>query len=289
MLNKIIFILTNEYKVKMEHSDEYRIFIEEMDSHGTNVTLFNIEEYREKRNSRTAEKTTDCLFLSDHTETLTGIQESGGYTVAVYHDGVDGILSGTQFAIEEIEGVEWEYFYKVYQRFANEPWQITETKRCIIREMSVADVDDLYELYRSPAVTKYTEPLFEDREKEIQYIKDYIENIYKYYGFGMWLIVRKEDGKLIGRAGFDYRPGFADAELGFVIGEPFWRNGYAYEVCSLLMELGKTVYGFEKVQALVRAENEASVQLLKKLGFDYTDEVMVNGQKYERFMSKLAI
>ena len=31
--------------------------------------------------------------------------------------------------------------------------------------------------------------------KYAQYIKDYIENVYKYYGFGTWLIHRKEDGR----------------------------------------------------------------------------------------------
>ena len=136
-------------------------------------------------------------------------------------------------------------------------------------------------------MTRYTEALFRDREQERHYIEDYIENIYKYFGFGTWLIHRKEDGKLIGRAGFNFRPGFEEAELGFVIGYPFWRNGYAYEVCSHLLELGRTVFEFQKVQALADAENKASVCLLEKLGFSYAEDVTVDGHVYRRYLCGL--
>jgi RimJ/RimL family protein N-acetyltransferase len=225
------------------------------------------------------------LYLSDDAEILAFIQSQGCYTVAVYHEGVSGILSGTQYAVEGTKEIEGEYLQKVYQRFAGKPWDITQTDRCTIREMSVADVDDLYELYESPLVTRYMEGLFLQKEQEIQYIQDYIKNVYEYYGFGTWLIHRKEDGRLIGRAGFHYRPGFDEVELGFIIGQPYWRMGYAYEVCSHLMEMGKSLYEFDKVQALVKKENEASVHLLKKLGFHFEEEIVLEGEEYQRYLA----
>ena len=89
---------------------------------------------------------------------------------------------------------------------------------------------------------------------------------------------------LIGRAGFNFRPGYDEVELGFVIGYPFWRNGYAYEVCSHLLQLGKAVFEFEKVQALVDKENTASICLLEKLGFFYIENVTVDGHEYRRYL-----
>ena len=225
------------------------------------------------------------LYLSDDAEILHFLQSQECYTVAVYHEGVNGILSGTKYAVEGTEDIEWEYLQKVYQRFAKEPWDITQTQRCLIREMCIEDVDDLYELYDSPLVTRYMEGLFPEREQEKQYIQDYIKNVYEYYDFGTWLIHRKEDGRLIGRAGFNYRPGFEEVELGFVIGEPYWRMGYAYEVCSHLLEIGRLVYEFEKVQALVKKENEASICLLKKLGFHYEEEIVLDGEEYQRYLT----
>lgn len=226
-----------------------------------------------------------ALYLSDDGTILNFLQSQGCYTVAVYHEGVIGILSGTQYAVEGTEDIEWEYLQKVYQRFAGEPREITQTERCTVREMCIEDVDDLYELYDSPLVIRYMEGLFPEKEQEIQYIQDYIKNVYEYYDFGTWLVHRKEDGCLIGRAGFNYRPGFEEVEFGFVIGEPYWRKGYAYEVCSHLMEIGKLVYEFEKIQALVKKENVASICLLEKLGFHYEEEILLDGEEYQRYLA----
>lgn len=303
MLRKIILALTESYKDKIENTLIYEDFVRAMKNFHTDVELFVGEEYAEllqvsggrrtqigSIEAENTEKETivmqnkDCLFLSDSEEVLEKLQADGCFTIAVYHEEVTGILPGTQYAIEGLEDIDWEYLNKVHQRFCRIPWDITETKRCTIREMGENDLEDLYELYANPQVTKYTEALFQNKEQEKQYINDYIENVYKYYGFGTWLIHRKEDGKLIGRAGFNYRPGFEEAELGFVIGYPYWRMGYAYEVCNHLLHIGKTIYEFEKVQALVHKENEASVQLLKKLGFYYDNDVIVDGLEYQRYL-----
>lgn len=226
----------------------------------------------------------ESLFISDNKETLDYLNEKGAYTIACYHEGVTGLMGCTRYAIEGIAGIDADYMIKVYQRYRGIPWSITQTARCRIREMGPDDLDDLYDLYADERIIRYTEPLFQDREKEKNYIEDYIEHIYKYFGFGTWLIHRKEDGTLIGRAGFNYRPGYDEAELGFVIGYPFWRNGYAYEVCSHLLHLGKTVFEFNKIQALVDKENTASECLLEKLGFCYAEDVMVDGKEYRRYL-----
>lgn len=298
MLRKIILVLTESYKDKIEDTLIYEDFVRVMKNNHTDVELFVSDKYVEflraskggkaqigtNEAESTAIPNNDCLFISDSEEVLEKLQTAGCFTIAVYHEEVTGILPGTQYAIEGIADIDWEYLNKVHQRFCRIPWDITETRRCIIREMGENDLEDLYKLYANPEVTKYTEALFQDKEQEKQYINDYIENVYKYYGFGTWLIHRREDGKLIGRAGFNYRPGFEEVELGFVIGYPYWRMGYAYEVCSHILNIGKTVFEFEKVQALVHKENEASIQLLKKLGFCYDNEVMVEGIEYRRYV-----
>lgn len=287
MLTKIVLILTDSYKEKIRKSSIYEGFVRVMNRHRTEVELYGMANGLGILRADIAagqEKKRNALYISDDKEALVKLQEDGYFTIALYHEEVTDILPGTQYAVEGLEDVDWEYLYKVYQRYCQIPWHITETKRCTIREMGAADLEELYELYAEPEVTRFTEALFQDKEQEKEYIKDYIENIYKYYGFGTWLIHRKEDGKLIGRAGFNYRAGFDEVELGFVIGYPYWRNGYAYEVCRHLLQVGRTVFEFEKVQALVDKENEASIHLLKKLDFQYREDVTVDGQEYQRYV-----
>ena len=288
MLTKIVFILTEEYKNYIENNLLSERVQEELCKHGSEVEWRGVNDFADKESmcaflQNIVEKE-KCLFLSDDMRILEGLQKEGIFTIALYHEGVSGILSGTQYAVEGLEDIDWEYLHKVHQRFCQIPWHITETKRCHIREMGVEDIDDLYTLYADAEVTRYTEALFQDKEQEKQYIADYIENIYKYYGYGTWLIHRKEDGKLIGRAGFNHRPGYEEVELGFVIGYSYWRNGYAFEVCGHLLQIGRDVFEFERVQALVDKRNIASISLLQKLGFIYKEDVLLDGQKLQRYV-----
>ena len=284
MLAKIVFVLTEEYRNYVQNNLLYEKVQNDLYKHGADVEWCGLDFFFLEKEKGDFLQKADCLFLTDDKTVIERLNEKGCFVIALYHEGVSGILSGTQYAMEGIEDIDWEYLIKVYQRYCQIPWHITETRRCMIREMNAADVDDLYELYKDKEVTQYTEDLFGDKEQETQYILDYIENIYKYYGFGTWLIHRKEDGKLIGRAGFNYRPGFEEVELGFIIGFPYWRNGYAYEVCRHLLRIGKEVYEFERVQALVDKRNAASVSLLKKLGFIYVEDSLLEGQKFERYL-----
>lgn len=281
MLKNIFLILTEVYIEEISAGKQKDAFVKEMEKQGWNVFVGQPEDTEHLCANYILEET---LFVSDDKAVLECLDKKGAYTIACYHKGVDGFIGSTQYAIEGIAGIDADYMIKVYRRFRGIPWDISETKRCLIREMGPDDLDDLYDLYADERIIQYTEPLFRDREKEKNYIEDYIENIYKYFGFGTWLIHRKEDGVLIGRAGFNYRPGFEEAELGFVIGYPFWRNGYAYEVCRHLLYLGKSVFEFEKIQALADKDNTASVCLLEKLGFGYAQDVMVDGKEYQRYL-----
>jgi len=206
--------------------------------------------------------------------------------IALHEENSYENFSKFTYAVQDLPEVEADFFIKVWQRQKNIPWFVTETSRCYIREMATEDVDALYSIYSDPNVSRYTEQLFEDKDKEKAYIEDYIKNVYAYYGFGNWLVVRKEDDVVIGRAGFDYRPGFDEPELGFVFGTPYQGQGYAYEVCSKLMELCGPVYDLYKVRALAEPENISSCKLLDKLGFHVEKEIVLEGKKYFYFLKE---
>lgn len=171
------------------------------------------------------------------------------------------------YVVEDYLEAPADYYIKIYERFVGIPWDIMSTARCNVREMCPSDIDDMYELYEDKSVCRFMEDLFDNRDVELKYINDYIKNIYDYYGFGTWNIYRSSDGRLIGRAGFNYRPDFDSPELGFMIGAKYQHEGYAYEVCHALMELARTELGFDKIYALVHPDNHASLKLLDKLGF----------------------
>lgn len=167
---------------------------------------------------------------------------------------------GTRYAVESLAELDIEYLERVRRRYNHIPWDIGETDRCLIRELSLADLPALYELYDKPGMTDSVEPLY-DYETELEYQKAYIENMYDFYEYGMWLVFSKETGKLIGRAGLEHN------EMGYMIAPEFQNLGYATEVCRFIVDYARKNTDFEELYCRIDEKNVASVRLAKRLGF----------------------
>lgn len=173
---------------------------------------------------------------------------------------------GTRYAVESLAELDIEYLERVRRRYNHIPWDIGETDRCLIRELSLSDLPALYELYAKPGMTDYVEPLY-DYETELEYQKAYIENMYGFYEYGMWLVFSKETGKLIGRAGLEHD------ELGYMIAPELQNRGYATEVCRFIIDYARENTDFEELYCRIDERNTASVRLAKKLGFTNSGHV----------------
>lgn len=219
------------------------------------------------------------LCLTDSAEEAAWLQEQGVPVLGWRHDGAD--LEGVQYLCECLEELEPRYLERVYRRFRDIPWEILETERCVLRETTEADVDSFFEIYSHPDIVRYTEELYPEKERERAYIREYRDRIYRYYEFGVWTVVWKETGEVIGRAGFDVRAGYDLPELGFVIGAPWQGRGVAREICSAILRYGETEFGFERVQALVQPENAPSLALCRRLGFQRQRTVQEAGKQYD--------
>lgn len=173
---------------------------------------------------------------------------------------------GTRYAVESLAEFDIEYLERVRRRYNHIPWDIGETDRCLIRELSLSDLPALYELYDKPGMTDFVEPLY-DYETELEYQKAYIENMYGFYEYGMWLVFSRETGKLIGRAGLEHN------EMGYMIAPELWNQGYATEVCRFIIDYARENTDFEELYCRIDEKNEASVRLAKKLGFTNSGHV----------------
>ncbi len=269
MLKRAVFILKKENAEK-----EMQALINDLKAHQIeavdrdDVTL---EEWLQKCLSEKPEGTlyiTDCALCQKklHAENFPVI-------VYLHEENREEDFSHAEYAIENLSEIEYKSLELAYLRLTGQPWMITETKRCLIRETIPEDVDSFYEIYKEPSITEYMEDLYADREEEIAYIRDYIKNVYGFYGYGMWTVIEKESGEIIGRAGISLRDGCDIPELGFVIGVPWQRQGYAYEVCQAVLAYGRKELEFQQFQALIMKGNEKSKRLCEKLGFMFWEDV----------------
>lgn len=225
------------------------------------------------------------LYLTDDAGTARGLREAGEAVLIYLHPGNrDQDFSGFLFAVEDPEELEPEYIERAYRRLKGLPWNILRTARCLIRETIPEDVESFYQIYSHPAITEYMEGLYPEVEEERQYVRDYIEKVYTFFGFGVWTVIERETGAVIGRAGFSYREGFDEPELGFIIGVPWQRRGYAEEVCRAVLAYGWSALEFRQVQALVETENGPSLRLCGKLGFCRDARLPLGGREYYRLL-----
>ena len=174
---------------------------------------------------------------------------------------------------------------------------VLQTKRFVVREMTMDDMDDLYKLYESPEITRFVEPLY-SFEKEREYQEQYIRLVYGEYGFGLWLVTDKKTGALVGRIGVEprqERPGVLAAmqdhygnkallppekivEMGYIVAVDWQGQGVATEVCRAVLEHARERLQKYGVYARVHPDNAASVRLMEKLGFSPT-EVYYKGEQ----------
>ncbi len=256
------------------------------------TTEHNILHTLRKKSVQTRE-----VLLIAATDRTVQIAKKLGIAVAGY---VNPLFPGQTFAgvpmvIEGFEEVDVEFLDRIYRRCHGLPWTIAKTERCLVREMTLDDLDDLILLYEKPGISwrldekgqripGFIEPLY-PREEEKAYQEAYISNMYGYYGYGMWAVVDHESGKLIGRAGLEHREydSEVELELGYLIDPQFQHQGIATEICQAILKFAGENLDFPRINALTDPQNLASAALLQRLGFVFLEETLVTGSPMQRY------
>ena len=147
-----------------------------------------------------------------------------------------------------------------------------ETERLLLREMEDADFDALYAIF-SDAETMQHYPAPFDAEK----VKSWIARNQKRYredGFGLWTVVLKSTGEIIGDCGITLQNinGEMLPEIGYHTRKDKWRQGFATEGAATCMR-----YAFEELQlpavySYMKYTNAASYGVAIKNGMRFVEE-----------------
>ncbi|TCP29060.1 ribosomal-protein-alanine N-acetyltransferase [Scopulibacillus darangshiensis] len=145
---------------------------------------------------------------------------------------------------------------------------VIETRRLILREVTVDDANDMFAYLSDKAVVK---PMGLD---PFQTVKDVWDEIGWYKsifeeGTGMrWGITPKDSGKVIGSCGFlNMRTKHYRAEVGYELSRDHWGKGIANEALKAVIRYGYQHFLLERIEALIEPMNLPSQKLVEKLGF----------------------
>lgn len=92
----------------------------------------------------------------------------------------------------------------------------------------------------------------------------------------VYAITEAETGKLFGCCSLDTTESGKALELGYWVGEPFWRRGIATEAVHALVDMAFRSRDIEHITASCRVINPASRRVLQKSGFQFQGTGMVN-------------
>ncbi len=141
-----------------------------------------------------------------------------------------------------------------------------QTQRLILRPYTDADIPELLPLIgtREVAATTlriahpYTE---QDAKAFLELAKDPDK---------IWLaITLRSDARQIGGIGLRLEPQHKHAELGYWIGHPYWKHGYATEASREMIRYGFEEFNLHRIFATHFKHNPTSGRVLQKLGMKY--------------------
>ncbi|WLR42255.1 GNAT family N-acetyltransferase [Bacillus carboniphilus] len=107
-----------------------------------------------------------------------------------------------------------------------------------------------------------------DQEKFPQIIKAY-QKCHKEHGLSVYAIEEKATKNIIGAAGFNIEKSLETIELIYHFEQQSWGKGYATEVARACLSMAENNGHVKVVTASADPRNQASLQVLKKIGFQY--------------------
>ncbi len=143
---------------------------------------------------------------------------------------------------------------------------ILETERLYLRELNQNDFEALCKILKDEETMYAYEGAFSD--EEVQSWFDRQLSRYRELGFGLWAVVLKETGEMIGQCGLTMQQ-WKDAqvlEIGYLFQREHWHNGYATEAAKACKKYAFEELDAEKVCSIIRDTNIASQNVALRNG-----------------------
>lgn len=148
---------------------------------------------------------------------------------------------------------------------------ILETERLLLRELNENDFGALCKILQDDETMYAYEGAFSDEE-----VGEWLDrqlSRYREYGFGLWAVVLKETGEVIGQCGLTMQPWKNEGllEIGYLFQRQFWHNGYATEAAAACKKYAFEVLKADEVCSIIRDTNIPSQKVAERNGMTKKD------------------
>ncbi len=148
--------------------------------------------------------------------------------------------------------------------------KILETERLCLRRLAVTDAAFIVDLLNQPSFLQYIgDKKVRSEDDAIGYLETGPFASYERFGYGLFLVSLKESGVSIGMCGLLKRETLPNADIGFAFLPNYWSQGFAFECADAVLKHARQTWGLNEVLAITSPDNESSMKLLGKLGFQF--------------------
>jgi [ribosomal protein S5]-alanine N-acetyltransferase len=151
---------------------------------------------------------------------------------------------------------------------------VLETPRLRMRRMTHDDVPALLTVFGDPEVMRYYPAPFDGQR--MQSWVDWNQRHYTDFGYGLWALILRATGELIGDCGLVHQQveGIQEIEIGYHVRRDLWRQGLATEAALACRDYGFTALRSHRLVSLIHPENVASRRVAEKVGMTLRREAV---------------
>lgn len=151
---------------------------------------------------------------------------------------------------------------------------ILETERLYLRELNETDFDSLCGILQDGETMYAYEGAFSDSE-----VREWLDRQiarYQKWNFGLWAVILKENGKLIGQCGLTLQPwnNLEVLEIGYLLNKAYWHKGFAAEAAAACKNYAFNVLKAAEVCSIIRDTNIPSQKVALRNGMVKTDSMI---------------
>ena len=144
---------------------------------------------------------------------------------------------------------------------------VLETERLILRPFTADDFDAFAAMYADPRVTEFVTEDGKPLERFAAWRAFAgIVGHWTLRGFGLFAVMERESGTLVGRIGPWDPEGWPDFEIGWTLRSEYWGRGYATEAVKRCIDYALTELNRDHVSSFIAPENTRSIHVAKRVG-----------------------
>ena len=160
-----------------------------------------------------------------------------------------------------------------------------ETERLVLRPMLETDIDALHLIFTDVKVmAAFNHDPF-TREQMAYWLQRNLDH-QNQYGYGLFSVILKESGELIGDCGLEQMEveDVHVAELGYDFRSDYWNQGFATEAACAVRDYAFDILQLPQLISLIRVGNLASKRVAEKVGMTLAEGFTRYGIQYWKYL-----